>query len=741
MSRDNKFVLSFFVLISFLSAIFYYFQINFSTDLIILFLSEKIYLGKWLAKGILPFFNPHIFAGIPFLFDVGMGNLHPFNIFYIFPYPLSFSLWIFASFLLFLIGFYNYFRQFTKTYLFAFLCVIMLFFSGSGYWRINNPTIFLVIAHYGLFFYFLTDLIKKKYSWRFILVGILMTLSGHVQFVLYGYILSIFIALLIYRIPIKKLFFNYLILALGISWYFILSLPIVMNSTRLTSDKDYVGMGMLSKQMILEFIFPFFFGYVRNGSSWNVGSTFVILISSLFSFFLLVLLLIKRNKSAGVDWGVMLFFLFCAFGLVNFPFFRAPSQILPLFHIWGIVFIARNEEVILEFMQKKLNLRLLAAGGFIFSAASYIFFSTSLFSKLFIVVYSFLKKRPPNLFFDLSTIEAIGNLIGLNFIIYLVLFTLIFILGNRYKNILLIQVIILFIFFEGFFVNYFHNYYISQDILQKKTPINGLLNTSLYRIQTGSDVIPYFGFHNYMGSILFRPPFSKEPSIISIEEEHGRIYLRNIMSYYPSTWSITYDISSVQGYNTFVTKDISDYFKKSSLDYESEYSYILKRNNLFGQSEKGLAINGIETSRITLNDPRWEKLGVRYFISDRPLKKYKLIEEKNGRYIYENTNTLPIYRIVDVKTIKSISPFYNDPNQWKFHITQNEVGKEFQMVMNPGGFVATLNGKEVDIRKEKFLLRITILEGGDLVVRYSPVRHLGESVMKFRKSSLFIGSL
>jgi len=73
-------------------------------------------------------------------------------------------------------------------------------------------------------------------------------------------------------------------------------------------------------------------------------------------------------------------------------------------------------------------------------------------------------------------------------------------------------------------------------------------------------------------------------------------------------------------------------------------------------------------------------------------------------------------------------PYYNDPNQWKFHITQNKIGKEFQMVMNPGGFIATLNGKKIPIKKEKFLLRISLPVQGDLVVFYSPMRHLQETV-------------
>ncbi len=733
MSTETKRVGVLFLLLSLICSVFYYFYLNFSTDLIILFLAEKIFLGKWLARGIVPFFNPHLFAGIPFLFDVGMGNLHPFNLFFILPYPLSFSVWIFFSFMLFLSGFYLFFRQFTKTSGFALICVLILFFSGSGYWRVNNPTIFLVIAHFGLFFYFLNDLKTKSFSLRCFLVGGMLALSGHVQFVLYGFILSFLLALLVYKISFKKVILFFAALGMAVGWYFLFSSPLFLNSTRITTDKDYSTMGRLPLQQVVEFMLPLFFGYVNNGSSWNVGPTFVILISPLFSIFVWVIAFISKKKSKWQDLGLMIFLLLCSFGLFNFPFFRAPSQILLLFHVWGLLLIARNEELITSWFESKINCKLIGTIGLILSIITYLFFSTSIFSNLFNTLYTFIKKRPPNLFFDIATIRAIGELIGLNFVIYIVLFGLLIVYSAAFKKKQLLMLLSIFIVFEGIFTNYFHNYFMSQDVFTKIYPLPSTIDATRYRVQTGADVIPYFGFHNYMGNILFRPPFSKEPSVITKKEEQNRPYLRSIMSYYPSTWAMTYDISSVQGYNTFVTKDIADYFKTASDDYKTEYAYILSRNNVFGQSEKGLAINGIETSRITLNDPRWEQLGVKYFISDRPLKKYKLLEEKNGRYVYENPKTVSIFRIVGGKKIVSAPLTYFDPNQWKFAIGKNFVGAEFQMVMNSSGFVASVGEVEVPIIKEPFLIRIPHLMQGELRVSYSPLRHLQETIQNLLK--------
>lgn len=48
--------------------------------------------------------------------------------------------------------------------------------------------------------------------------------------------------------------------------------------------------------------------------------------------------------------------------------------------------------------------------------------------------------------------------------------------------------------------------------------------------------------------------------------------------------------------------------------------------------------------------------------------------------------------------------------------------------MNPGGFVATINGKPVEIQKSTFLLRVPLTHEGKLILRYSPVQHLKETI-------------
>jgi len=711
-------------LFSFVVFALYLFYVNFSTDTIILFLSQKLYLGKWLAKGIFPFFNPNIFIGIPFGFDVGMGNFHPFNLFFLLPYPFSFALFNATAAFMMLFGFYLLFMQFSKNKTVSLLFSLMFFFSGSGFWRTNNQTIYLVIAHYGLFFASFRTLQKKDVFWSpwTIILGVLMTLAGHIQFVLYGYLIGVIVAYFFQKISPKKIFMHFLTIGLLTSWYYILSLPLVINSTRMTTHKQYANMGPLSIIQLGQLVFPLFLGYVENGSKWNAGPTFVILISVLFMPFLAVMTWNKRIKPyMGL---VLAVFMAATLGIVNFPFFRGAAQSFIVIHVIGLCLFSQFHNDIVIFLEDK-RLKYVAIFGFVVSLLAFGFFFSPVFSSLFSAFYHMVKKTP-SLFFDTQTITAIGRLIGMNFVIYLLLSVTI--LAIQFNKKMLLVSLTAFVILEGLYINYLHNFFVPESIISNMTMMPVSTNTRDYRIQTGADVIPYFGFHNYMSNVLFRPPFSKEITMFDATERKTLDRLKNTMGFYPSTWGMVYGFQMVQAYNTFVPRSIATYFRAPSSDYTKEYAYIIQRNNLFGQSEIGLDINGIETSRITLNDPRWQMLGVRYFISDRPLAKYKLIASDSGRLFYENPNSLPIYRIEKEGKITGLTPVYSDPNRWEFDISKDMAGGTFTMVMNPGGFVAKLDGREIPLTKHDLTMEARLAVSGRLVVSYSPIRHLIETL-------------
>ena len=723
MITKNKLPFLVFFLISFSLFIFYLFYVNFSIDTLILFISQKIFFGKWLAKGIIPLYNSHLFVGIPFLFDPGMGNLHPFNLFFLFPYPYSFAFWSASTALLFLVGFYLLFQTFSKNELTCLILTLIVYFSGSGFCRTNNPTMSLVIAHFGLFSYSTQILRKKNISWLMLVSGFFLTISGHIQFVFYGYMIGFIVGWLFYKVSIKKLILNFALLGLVISWYYLLCLPIVLSSTRLTTHKDYANIGPLNPLQTIQLFMPLFFGYVQNGSKWNVGPTFVILISTLFIPGLLYLF--TRQKIDKKIIIVCLFFMVAALGFINFPFFRGAAQSFIIIHIMGLVLFAQYEKQLYSVVTRLRKDFIIFC--LVFSIFSFSFFFSKLFSICFFLLYHTVKKIP-TLFYDELTVETIGRIIGINFILLFILFLTLYFIQIKKKYVQLF--LFTFIIFEGIFINFFYNYFIPQSVLLTNQSLIKKVKGYDYRLQPGTDVIPYFGFHNYMSEVLFRPPFSKEPTSFDIQEQKSFNHLKNLFTFYPSTWAMTNGLNVIQGYNTFVPKKLADYFKESSSDYKKEYDYIIKRNSLYGKSEIGLDINGIETSKITLYDKRWEDLAVRYFISDRPLAKYKLIY-KDHRYFYENEKAPPIYGLVENNKITIKSPYYEDPNQMNFKIQKSEVGKILQIIINPDGFVVEQNEKRITPKTKDFKLLIPLTESGEIRVFYSPIEHLRQ-VSKMR---------
>lgn len=718
-----------FIVISTFLFFFYLFFINLSTDTIILFLAQKLFLGKWLARGIIPLFNPHIFLGVPFLFDVGMGNLHPFNLFFILPYPYSFALWSAATSLLFLVGFYLLFGIFSKDKKHSLLLTLILFFSGSGFFlRMNNPTIFSVIAHYGVFaysLYKLKDGTKKSFLIS-LFFGLLLTLSGHIQFVLYGYLLGFLLSVFYFKNSFKKTLFYFVILALLSSWYYLFSLPLILESTRLTLRKDYIETGPIYFLQFIQLFFPFVWGYVENGSKWGVGPTNVLLSSVVVSLGLIVTII--QRKIDVISTVLLALLLIFSLGFVNLPFFRGPGQIFILIHIITLIVLARNEKILTVFSNNKV-VRLFGYMGVIFTLGV-LFFISPFFSALFIKGYKILKHGQESLFFDLNTVRAIGKLTALSFV-PLVLFGIILFINKKWTRNIQTS-LILFVIIEGVLLNFFHNFFAPARLfLNNSSPLPQVTNSQNYRVQTASDVVPYTGFHNYMGNVLFRPPYSKEPPVITDKESQTFSALKNIFDTIPSSWAMVEGINTVQGYNTFVPQKLAHYFDKPSTDYRREYAYIIERNSLFAQSEKGSHINAIESSRITLGDPRWGELGVRYFISDRPLKKYTLIFQAENKYYYENTDAAPVkhYTGIDGK-ISIATPYYEDPNQIIFDIKKEDVGKKLVIIINPNGFVVEQNEKKIEVEKQDFKLIIPIKEVGILKVYYSPLLHLIEVIRK-----------
>lgn len=387
---------------------------------------EQYYPGKSLSaislsKGIIPFWNPYTFSGMPFFADLQVAIFYPFNYMLSFfvngehlsPLVLQVSIilhYLLCSIFCFYIG-----KHFKLTNTASVIFALM--FTYSSYMiihMIHMPLIEAVVWLPIVFLLWLKFIESRKYIYIFS-ASILMTfslLAGYPQVAFYNYVfISVYILIIfISKIRnkefaiVKSLIFGYLIFivfSFGMSAFQLLPAnEFVSLSNRAKITYEFALEGSVEPRFYLTYFIPKLFGVWKfNDTSsdiswWATKDTFMFSIANIYiSIFAVVLLfpvlmyLIKRKINVQLTWfliGVALFSLFFAMGGFFFfhkiiysivPFFnrfRNPGHILYLFTFstslliaFGLDILLQNKKVFGEIYNKKYYLILIGLFAFI----------------------------------------------------------------------------------------------------------------------------------------------------------------------------------------------------------------------------------------------------------------------------------------------------------------------------------------------------------------------------------------
>lgn len=321
--------LLFFFDVLFLGRVFY------AGDNLSINVPSKVLLLKMLQQGQLPLWNPYIFSGAPFLADINLGLLSPFNIFYAFLSPLrALTISIVLEVLFAGICMYWYARL-KKLSLFASSLSAMVFmFSGTVMTHTMNTAILNTIVWTPLLFITLELLFQKKQIKYALFASIILALSfygGHVQYFYYialfslGYILFQAFSL---KEKIKHIVFIYIPFIFLSAVQLVPFLEYTAFSTRPIKDLLYAG--SVSVVSFIHLILPNFFGVMKSGTSWGATADingYVGIIPLILSLFILT----KHRKDT-----VLFFFLAGSISFLialgkNSPFYLAAFYILPFF--------------------------------------------------------------------------------------------------------------------------------------------------------------------------------------------------------------------------------------------------------------------------------------------------------------------------------------------------------------------------------------------------------------------------
>jgi len=383
---------------------------------------EQYFPGKTLSavslsKGIIPFWNPYTFSGMPFFADLQIAVFYPFNYLLKFfvsgdhlsPVILQLSIilhYLLCSIFCFYIG--KHFK-FTNTA----SVIFSLMFTYSSYMiihMIHMPLIEAVIWLPVIFLLWLKFIETRKYIYIFA-ATILMTfsiLAGYPQAVFYIYLfLSVYVLIVFINkirekdfVTVRCLVIGYIIFvafSMGMSAFQLLpASEFVSLSNRSKITYDFAIEGSVEPRFFLSYFIPKLFGVWKfNDASsdiswWATKETFMFSIANIYISVLSVVLILptiairlKNKADKSLTWfligmasfsllfstGGFFFFhkLICSI-LPFFGRFRNPGHILFLYSFsvslltgFGVNELLKNKKAFAEYFNKKYFIVLVSA--------------------------------------------------------------------------------------------------------------------------------------------------------------------------------------------------------------------------------------------------------------------------------------------------------------------------------------------------------------------------------------------
>ena len=679
---------------------------------------SKILLFRMLGQGQLPLWNPFIFSGTPFLADINLGLLSPFNLFYLLFSPLrALSLSIISGVLFAGISMYWLGRNMKLSRFASLVAASVFMFSGSFMTHTMNTAILSTIVWLPLLLTSIKRLIEVKKIKYSIYSSILLTLSlfgGHIQ---YFYYIALFSFSYIICQPIslkEKIKYVSFIFIPSLFLSAIQLIPFLeysQFSTRPQFDINYAH-GSTSLFSYIHLLLPNFFGVMRDGTSWGATADingFVGIIPLLLAIWIMI-----KNKSKQVLFFTISalitlllalgkyspLYLFAFYFVPFFSRFRSPTSILIIYTFCLSILAGYGIDYLFHKIKKNIRekhfslLVILISSIVLLFLTVYIRFNT--FPQFITVIKTINAIKSTGFFtrfleYSTSRMQIIFNLWTENIMIlsfFLVLFLLFILILKKQKCATQIQkFIFLLLIVSELFIFGSNNYIVSTEkTLEIPKEITSFFSKSygLFRVLPMMDpgAKPLFGNPKYFENEAVKATILHQPNTNIFQGEH-----------------------SIIGYASIVPAYYTSYMDSNNSD------------------PTGIALPHPNMTQL-------DELGVRYIITAgryeqeiKNSKKYHLVfEYKDLRinrifHIYQNDQYYPRAYILDDNDnyISSAQITNYEPNWITAKALVFKKGKMVLSEMFYPGWEAKVNGKKVDIFKYKIFRSVPVNKGSNTV--------------------------
>jgi hypothetical protein len=695
----------------------------------------KLFSAQWLAKGVIPFWNPTQFAGISLIGDINQSLFYPSTLlFMIFPANIALSFTLLSHLLFSFLGAYFLAREISpKLSKYSWLLAAVFWsFSPHLMGALNNlatfqsisyvPWVVLGCLHFG----------RRRLGslWYLPILITLQLLGGYPQHVLFSVLFGVTLSWLLQdKISIKKItnqmhYFGRwaavgVITLLLSAWIWLPFLQNLNQSTRSLQTTEQAQTGSLRLDDLIKIVTPTFFdnpsvGY-KWGPGWNRPTNLVVYFSWIGLIALIWLLLQAKNQKLDL----------ILFGSILVCLLFSFSESLPLFSLMqGIPIIGSSRGVTPILSIATLAGSLLIGRAVVLMKLSAIsqrkyFTVVLLMTLLFGLLFIFLKFNfsqiwtfansvlggalQNSVFHTIEKDRVLSNSILFSISIQSVLLFLTswFLLHKRKMYIVILIICFDLVFFTKQY--YFFGPSVAYDPPRNETVINQVENSlgSNYRLLTRNYNAPYADFGAYAEALIVRQPFSD--SFVDAQELSNFSVALKMKELLTPGWNTPVNIPTINGYTTLLPVSISKDFGNTS-------------------SEHG--INRLPEILTTHN--QLKKWSVGYYLVDTWYPNYgeqfpdTVVASGEGWKLYQLPNALSRIRYGSGESAE-ISAFDENPNELVMTI---ESDREQDLVVADRydqDWKAIVNGKSVKVSDVDGMRSIP-LEWGTNQIRmwYSP---------------------